>query len=148
MSALFRFPSALEHDPRVDAWFSGAARVDPGADALFAEPADELRALARTWFERLRASGPDIRVLLHEGYPVACAQDAAFAYVNVYRAHVGLGFFQGANLPDPARLLEGAGVRMRHVKLRLHQPVNEAALGGLIAAAYQDMCARLKAEGA
>lgn len=36
---------------------------------------------------------------------------------------------------------------MRHVKLRWGQPVNEAALGALIAAAYRDILARLSAEG-
>ena len=39
--------------------------------------------------------------------------------------------------------MEGAGKRMRHVKIRWAQPVNEAALGALIAAAYADMRLRL-----
>ncbi len=47
----------------------------------------------------------------------------------------------GAELDDPAGLLEGAGKRMRHVKLRRGEAVNDAAL--LIAAAYHDM--RLRA---
>ena len=40
----------------------------------------------------------------------------AFAYVNVFRDHVNVGFFHGAFLSDPAGLLEGTGKRMRHVK--------------------------------
>ena len=40
-------------------------------------------------------------------------------------------------------LLEGEGKRMRHVKLRPGKALDETALGGLIAAAYDDMRRRL-----
>ena len=46
-------------------------------------------------------------------------------------------------LDDPAGLLEGAGKRMRHVKLRWGRPINDAALSELIAAAYRDIGVRL-----
>jgi len=38
--------------------------------------------------------------------------DAAFAYVNSFRAHVNFGFFHGAELADSNRLLESAGKLM------------------------------------
>ncbi len=131
MSTLFRFSNAVERDPAVEAWFS---RTD-----------DALRLMARPWFEQMRSCGDDVRELLHDGCPTACVEDAAFAYVNAFARHVNVGFFQGASLPDPAELLEGSGLRMRHVKLRWGQPVKEAALSALIAAACQDMRARLRA---
>jgi hypothetical protein len=71
-------------------------------------------------------------------------QDAAFGYVNAFKDHVNVGFFHGAALADPAGLLEGSGKRMRHVKLRWGEPVNEAALMALITAAYKDIRLRLK----
>jgi hypothetical protein len=74
--------------------------------------------------------------------------DAPFGYVNAFRAHVNVGFFYGAMLDDPARLLEGTGKRMRHVKLRWGQQVNATALNALIAAAYRDIRLRLGLEGA
>ena len=132
MSDLFRFPSALRRDPDVDAWFS--------------RPDDELRRLAQPWFEQLRACGADIRELVHDGHPTACAGDAAFAYVDAFSAHVNVGFYFGAALNDPAGLLEGAGKRMRHVKVHWGRPVDAAALNALIAAAYQDIHLRLAAE--
>ena len=58
-----------------------------------------------------------MRELLHDGHPTACVADAAFAYVNAFTAHVNVGFFRGAELVDPARMLEGTGRYMRHVKL-------------------------------
>jgi len=84
-----------------------------------------------------------VREILHEGYPAALVGDAAFGYVNAFRTHVNVGFFHGAALDDPAGLLEGAGKRMRHVKLRPDRPVNAEALSALIAAAYGDIRARL-----
>lgn len=134
MSDLFRFPSAVRRDPRVEAWF--------------AEPDHEMRRMAAPWFERMRACGADVRELVHDRCPWACVEDAAFGYVNAFSAHVNIGFLQGASLDDPARLLEGAGKRMRHVKLRWGEPANEAALAALITAAYEDMRRRLKAETA
>ena len=91
----------------------------------------------------MRGCGADVRELLHDGHPTACVGDAPFGYVNAFSAHVNVGFFYWAALDDPASLLEGAGKRMRHVKLRWAQQVNVAALSELIAAAYQDIRLRL-----
>lgn len=129
MSNLLRFPSAAPRDPRVEAWFS--------------KPDDELRRIAQPWFEQMRACGADVRELLQDGHPTACVGDAGFGYVDAFSAHANIGFFFGAALDDPAGLLEGAGKRMRHVKLRWAQPVNTAALSELIAAAYRDIRLRL-----
>jgi hypothetical protein len=55
-----------------------------------------------------------------------------------------VGFFHGAALPDPARLLQGAGKFMRHVKLRPGTATNAVALNRLIHAAYSDIKARVE----
>jgi len=130
VSRLMRFPNAAPRDPAVEMWF--ASRRAP------------LAAIAREWFLRMRDCGPDVRELLHDGHPTACVGDAAFAYTNAFAAHVNVGFFLGATLPDPAGLLEGDGRYMRHVKLRPGTAVNSAALAGLIAAAYLDIRTRLE----
>jgi hypothetical protein len=114
------------------------------------EHSDELGSIAHYWFEVMRGCGRDVRELLHDGAPTACVADAAFAYVNAFRAHVNVGFFLGAELPDPQGLLEGTGKFMRHVKLRPEGDVDTAALLRLITHAYTDMGERLRAahEGA
>ena len=84
----------------------------------------------------MRASGADVRELLHDGHPTACVGDAAFGYVNAFREHVNVGFFLGAQLADPAGLLEGTGKFMRHVKLRPGAGIDQQALAVLIQAAY------------
>jgi hypothetical protein len=127
-------------------WFSGVVKRDPAIDVWLNEQAPELGGIAQGWFVRMRESGDDVRELMHDGCPVACVGDAPFGYVNVFRAHVNVGFFFGAELEDPTRLLEGSGRRMRHVKVKPGGDLNFAALSALIDAAYADIKSRLQAE--
>ena len=124
--------------------FSGAVERDPAIDAWMKQHEGELGAIAHQWFEVMRKCGNEIRELLHDGCPVACLGDAPFGYVNVFTSHVNVGFFQGAALPDPARLLQGTGKFMRHVKLRPGIFTNAAALTQLVDAAYWDMKSRVE----
>ena len=123
---------------------NGAVERAPAIDAGMKEHAGELGAMALQWFEVMRECGDEVRELLHDGCPTACLGDAAFAYVNVFTSHVNVGFFQGAALPDPARLLQGSGKFMRHVKLKPGTPTNAPALSRLIEAAYSDIKARVE----
>ena len=124
--------------------FNGAVERDPAIDAWMKVHAGELGAIAHRWFEVMRKCGDEVRELLHDGCPVACLGDAPFGYVNVFTSHVNVGFFHGAALPDPARLLQGSGKFMRHVKLRPGTAVNTAALNNLIEDAYADIKARVE----
>lgn len=127
---LLRFDGAVERDPAIDGWLK--------------EHGGELGVIAQQWFQVMRECGDEVQELLHDGCPVACLGDAPFGYVNVFRAHVNVGFFQGAALPDPCRLLEGTGKFMRHVKLRPGAAANEAALRRLVERAYCDIKARVE----
>jgi hypothetical protein len=128
MDGILRFPTAVKHQPAIDAWLRAQR--------------EELRPLVETWFARMRRCGDDVRELMHDGCPTACVGDAAFGYVGAYTAHVNVGFFFGALLEDPAGLLEGTGKRGRHVKLRPGRVVDAAALARLIEVAYIDIKAR------
>lgn len=55
MPGLLRFTGAVKRDPAIAAWFA----VQPG----------ELRSLAEPWFARMRRCGPDVRELMHDGWP-------------------------------------------------------------------------------
>lgn len=130
---LFTLAGAHEHDPEVDGWFDS--------------PPSELRRTAQKWFEAMRACGSDALVLLHDGHPTACVENLALGYVDAFRDHVNVGFFQGSSLEDPAGLLEGSGKLMRHVKVRPGVAMDEAALHDLITAACRELKARLALEG-
>jgi hypothetical protein len=125
-----RFNGAMRRDPAIDAWMEG----HPG----------ELGAIAHRWFEVMRHCGDEVLELLHDGCPVACLGDAPFGYVNVFTSHVNVGFFHGAALADPARLLQGNGKSMRHVKLRPETATDEASIQKLIHSAYADIKARVE----
>lgn len=127
---LLRFNGAVERDAAIDRWM----KDHPG----------ELGTIAHKWFEVMRKCGDEVREVLHDGCPVACLGDAPFGYVNVFTAHVNVGFFHGAALPDPNRLLQGTGKFMRHVKLTPQTAKNDAALTRLIKAAYSDIKARVE----
>jgi hypothetical protein len=127
---LLRFNGAVERDPAIDAWMK--------------KHEGDLGAIAHQWFELMRKCGDEVRELLHDGCPVACLGDAPFGYVNVFTSHVNVGFFHGAALPDPARLLQGSGKFMRHVKLRPEALTNAPALSKLIDMAYTDIKARIE----
>jgi hypothetical protein len=130
---IFRLSVGSKRDPMVAAWL--------GDDPIV------LRAIAQKWFMVMRRCGDDVRELMHDGCPVACVEDAPFGYVNSFKTHVNVGFFYGALLADPSKLLEGSGKRMRHVKLHPDREVNGAALSALIECAYGDIRARLRIEG-
>jgi len=126
------FPSSVKRDPEIESWMK--------------EHSDEMGAIAKHWFDVMRDCGADVRELLHDGHPTACVDDAAFAYVNSFTAHVNVGFFLGAELPDRNGLLEGSGKFMRHVKLRPGCEIDSVALTELIKIAYVDMRKRVEAE--
>ena len=130
VDGILRFPTAVTHAPDIDAW-------------LRAQREDQ-RPLVQTWFARMRRCGSDVRELMHDGCPTACVGEAAFGYVAVFQDHVNVGFFFGALLADPARLLEGTGKRGRHVKLRPGVATDVVALEHLVDAAYADIKARLR----
>lgn len=125
---------------------SGSVKRDPAVDIWLNDDLVELRSIARKWFVQMRQCGDDVRELMHDGCPVACVEDAPFAYVNTFKRHVNVGFFYGAMLEDPAGMLEGSGKRMRHVKLKPGSEPAAEDLRDLIHAAYLDIRVRLDAE--
>ena len=131
MNAMLRLSGAGKRDPIIEEWLNKT---------------DALTAAARTWFRRMRACGEDVLELMHDGHPVACVEDAPFAYVDVFKSHTNVGFFYGAHLDDPAGVLEGTGKNMRHVKLKPGREPDSVALRNLIHASYLDVKIRLRAE--
>ena len=122
-SQLFRLHGANKHSTEVEEWFK-------------AHP-DDLGYIAWYWFDEIRAAGDDVAELLHDRCPTACVGDIALAYVNAFKSHVNVGFYMGADLPDPHQQLQGSGKRMRHVKVSPVTAGDPEALKALIKAAYQ-----------
>lgn len=125
-----RFPEAVEREPDIDTWLS--------------ERGEPLGAIAQHWFAAMRRCGNDVRELMHDGCPVACVGDVAFGYVNVFTSHVNVGFYNGALLKDPHKLLLGTGKRMRHVKFQPGIGAHEADMLKLITESYREAKTHVK----
>jgi hypothetical protein len=61
-----------------------------------------------------------------------------YAYIAVLGSHVNLGFYHGASLSDPARLLEGTGKKLRHVKVSTVSDSKNPAITALLREAIND----------
>lgn len=70
------------------------------------------------------------------GYGVGPRKNSEhYSWLAVHTSHVGLGFFAGTRLPDPAGLLEGTGAVLRHVKVRSADDLRRPEVRDLLVAA-------------
>jgi hypothetical protein len=60
-----------------------------------------------------------------------------YCYIALFKSRINLGFYYGADLPDPANLLEGTGQAMRHIKIGDLEQLENPAVRDLIIAASQ-----------
>ena len=58
-----------------------------------------------------------------------------FCYIALFKERINLGFYYGADLPDPTHLLEGTGKLLRHIKIARPSQLKNPALHQLMAAA-------------
>lgn len=58
-----------------------------------------------------------------------------YGYICPLKDYVRLGFYLGGELPDPEKLLEGSGKRLRHIKIYSLQEAEDPAVRALVEAA-------------
>lgn len=61
-----------------------------------------------------------------------------FCYIAAQSKYVNLGFYYGADLHDPERLLEGSGKKLRHIKVRDVEMVGQPGLREMIRASLEE----------
>lgn len=81
--------------------------------------ADVLPGVTEVAWERQRIIGYGIGVK---------KMSEQFCYIAPQKNHVNLGFYYGADLDDPSRLLEGTGKKLRHIKIRSKNEVAKPEL--------------------
>ena len=69
-----------------------------------------------------------------------------YAYILPHKQWVNLGFYKGADLPDPDGLLEGTGKKLRHVKIRSIADARRLEVSELIEEAYRERKQALQKE--
>jgi hypothetical protein len=94
----------------------------------------------RTIIEKLRtvvrAAAPKASESIKWGQPVY-EHKGPFSYIKAHAAQVNFGFWRGAELDDPKRMLQGEGNMMRHVKITETQPIDEPTLGAFVEQAFK-----------
>jgi hypothetical protein len=129
--------------------FSGAGGALPCCRRLKEPPMPKMKAYAsfdlyladqsprnRTVLRALRSFMRKAAPKLEEGvkWGNGCWLDGrvpvAYAYSDV--DHVQFGFFRGASLEDPKKLLQGKGQYVRHVKVRKVGDIDSKAFGALV----------------
>jgi flavin-dependent dehydrogenase len=85
---------------------------------------DSVAAIARRLRDLLQAVYPDVAEVprpgeQHADYGVGLNKSTEiFGYLCPLKDYVRLGFYYGGALPDPKKLLQGSGKRLRHIKIR------------------------------
>ncbi|MGB7847961.1 MAG: DUF1801 domain-containing protein [Candidatus Acidiferrum sp.] len=90
--------------------------------------AQGLRRLVKKTVEGTKESVNPWKIPTFESHGPMC-------FFMIGKNHITFGFLRGTSLPDPAKLLEGTGKNLRHVKLRSVDDLRKPALKKLIQAA-------------
>ena len=70
-------------------------------------------------------------------FKLSARKGGAFCYIAAYSHHVNVGFYRGAELPDPHRLLQRTGKQMRHIRFDSADGLHRSHLSGYIRAAIE-----------
>jgi hypothetical protein len=108
-------------------------------DSFLARYTDDIAEATRQALRHLRRRVPGATELVYDNYnalgigfgPGESQSEIVFSIV-AYPRWVTLFFLQGAGLPDPRNLLQGSGVRVRHIVLSTAQVIGSSAVDALI----------------
>jgi hypothetical protein len=101
------------------------------AGAHARELASQLRALiAEVMPDAVEVPWPRLRMASYGVGPKKKTEH--FCYISAQKDDVNLGFYYGAELPDPEGLLRGTGKLLRHVKIREAKAIRGKALRRLL----------------
>ncbi len=95
---------------------------------------------------------PDVTVVARAGEKSLCygigvkKMSEAYCYLIAFKEHVNFGFFHGATI-DSDGLLEGAGAKMRHTKIRTLADLQNPRLKKLVQKAIKDRKESGKSQG-
>jgi hypothetical protein len=116
-----------------------------GSSRQVKEIAERLRAvIIQVYPEVVEVPWPKQKIV---GYGVGPKKMSEhFCYIGAFKKHVDLGFYYGADLPDPQGLLEGTGKNLRHIKVKNGDEVDQPALREILIASLEERKKALEME--
>ena len=104
--------------------------------------APDIRAITKQLRAVARNNMPNAQEFIHQDvirYSIKDSPSDQICYIAPQKkGYVNFGFFFGADLPDPEKLLIGEGKRLRHVKVWSVEEAKNPALSKLIAATWKE----------
>lgn len=104
-------------------------------DEYVARKEPKLGDLATGLRRLVKETVPDSRETVNPWSIPTFESNGPMCFFMVGKKHVTFGFLRGTSLPDPAKLLEGTGKSLRHVKLRTVDDLRRPQLKKLVQAA-------------
>jgi hypothetical protein len=110
---------------------------------LLADCSPGVTHLALALRELVLTEAPEAEEVLYSVYAevivfkFAGRKRGAFCYVAAYSNHANLGFYFGAELPDPHHVLTGTGKKMRHIRFDSPDDLLPRYLGAYVRSAVE-----------
>lgn len=114
-------------------------------EELLKTTSPQVATLARQAKELIQAIMPEVVEVVWptqkiSGYGVGPKKmSEQFCYIALFKERINLGFYYGADLPDPENLLEGSGQNLRHIKISQPAQLENPALRDLVMAASKHL---------
>lgn len=106
-------------------------------DAYVGGKDKELSRLATGLRSLMKKTVPGIKESVNPWKIPTFESNGSMCFFSIGKHHITFGFLRGTSLPDPAKLLEGTGKNLRHVKLRTVEDLRKPALKKLIQSAVK-----------
>jgi hypothetical protein len=104
-------------------------------DDYVARKDEELAHLATGLRALMKKTVPGVKESVNPWKIPTFESNGPMCFFSIGKHHITFGFLRGTSLPDPAKLLEGTGKNLRHVKLRTAEGLRKPALKKLIRSA-------------
>ena len=108
--------------------------------AYLADLPDKLKGICTKLHALALSQMPGAHAMVYHGvlgYSPSPSPFDRVVYIAPQRDWVNLGFFFGADIPDPRQLLIGEGARMRHIKIRTEREADNPALKRILKGAWK-----------
>jgi hypothetical protein len=109
---------------------------DPAVDEYVAALNERQRGIAAAFRKLVARIAPDVVESVAWGLPTYTGR-SRLCYLRGTPTHLQVGFWRGAELPDPESMLRGTGDRVRHVRLRHANEVETKPFRALLRAALK-----------